>query len=67
MSHLNQEIVDEIKILKASIKQYKQQLKKPAWKYTFDKENSHDIAKRIIANAEKKLQEINVAWGLNNV
>jgi len=58
MSHLDQEIVDAIKILKASIKQYEQQLKRPAWKYTFDKEDSHDIAKRIIAREKKQLDEL---------
>jgi len=58
MSHLDQEIVDAIKILKASIKQYEQQLKRPVWKYTFDKEDSHDIAKRIIAREKKELNEL---------
>ena len=58
MRHIYKEIVDAIKILKASIKQYEQQLKRPVWKYTFDKEDSHDIAKRIIARDKKELKKI---------
>ena len=55
MSHPDKEILDAIKLLKASIKQYEQQLKRPAWKYTFDKEDSHDIAKRVIAREKHQL------------
>lgn len=58
VEQMNQEIVDAIEILKSSIKQYEQQLKGPAWKYTFDKEDSHDIARRIIASNKKQLNEL---------
>ena len=44
---------EEIKNLIESIEHYRVQLKRPVWKYTFDKEDSHDIAKRIIAREKK--------------
>ena len=49
---------EEINRLKASIKHYQDELKKPAWKYTFGKEDSHDIAKRIIKQSEERIKEI---------
>ena len=55
---MDKEYVDELKQLNAAISHYKNQLRKPAWKYTFDKENSHDIARRMIANNEKTRKEI---------
>ena len=55
---MDKETLDEVNILKASIKHYEQQLKRPAWKYTFDKEDSHDIAKRIVDRDKKKLKKI---------
>ena len=55
---MDKETLDEVNILKASIKHYEQQLKRPAWKYTFDKEDSHDIAKRIFDRDKKKLKKI---------
>ena len=55
---MDKEYVDELKQLNASIRHYKNQLKKPAWKYTFGKEDSHQIARRMIANNEKKRKEI---------
>ena len=65
MSHLNmekkimhEEHKEEINRLKASIKHYQDELKKPAWKYTFGKEDSHQIARRMIANNEKTRKEI---------
>ena len=50
---MDKEHIDQLKQLEASTRHYKNQLKKPVWKYTFDKENSHDIARRMIANNEK--------------
>ena len=55
---MDKEHEDELKQLNASTSHYKKQLKKPAWKYIFDKEDSHDIAKRMIANNEKRIKEI---------
>ena len=49
---------EELLNLKLKINNYKDALKKPAWKYTFGKEDSHDIAKRMIANNEKRIKEI---------
>ena len=57
-NNMDKETLDEVNILKASIKHYEQQLKRPAWKYTFDKEDSHDIAKRIVDRDKKKLKKI---------
>jgi hypothetical protein len=65
MSHLNmekkimhEEHKEEINRLKASIKHYQDELKKPAWKYTFGKEDSHDIAKRIISRDKEELKKL---------
>jgi len=55
---MHEEHKTEINRLKASIKHYEGALKKPAWKYTFDKEDSHDIAKRVIARDKKELEEL---------
>ena len=55
---MDKEHIDKLKQLEASTRHYKNQLKKPVWKYTFDKENSHDIARRMIANNEKTRKEI---------
>ena len=55
---MHEEHKEEIKMLKASIKHYKAELKRPAWKYTFDKENSHDIAKRIIVRDKEELKKL---------
>jgi|TARA_R100000231_G_scaffold66698_1_gene53440 hypothetical protein len=55
---MDKEYVDELKQLNAAISHYKNQLRKPAWKYTFDNENSHDIARRVIARKEKRIKEI---------
>ena len=57
-NNMDKETLDEVNILKASIKHYEQQLKRPAWKYTFDKEDSHDIAKRIVDRDKKELKKI---------
>ena len=59
---MDKETLDEVNILKASIKSYEQQLKRLAWKYTFDKEDSHDIAKRVIARDKKELEKILNDW-----
>ena len=61
-AEMDKETLDEVNILKASIKHYEQQLKRPAWKYTFDKEDSHDIAKRVIAKDKKELEKILNDW-----
>ena len=55
---MDKEHIDQLKQLQASTNHYKNQLKKRPWKYTFDKENSHDIARRMIANNEKTRKEI---------
>mgnify|MGYP003108412754 CR=1 FL=1 len=55
---MEKEHKDELKQLNVSTDHYKQQLKKPAWKYIFDHESSHDIAKRMIDNNEKRIKEI---------
>ena len=55
---MDKEYVDELKQLDASIRHYKNQLKKRPWKYTFDKEDSHQIARRVIAIKEKRIKEI---------
>ena len=49
---------EELLNLKLKINNYKDALKKPAWKYTFDKENSHDIAKRIISRDKEELKKL---------
>ncbi len=64
MSHLtmennmDKETLYEVNILKASIKNYEQQLKEPPFKFIFGEEDSHDIAKRIIARDKKELKKI---------
>ena len=55
---MDKEHKDQLKQLEASPNHYKNQLKKPAWKYTFGKEDSHQIARRMIANNEKTRKEI---------
>ena len=55
---MDKEHIDQLKQLEASTRHYKNQLKKPAWKYTFGKEDSHDIAKRIIKQSEERIKEI---------
>ena len=55
---MHEEHKEEINRLKASIKHYQDELQKPAWKYTFDKEDSHQIARRMIANNQQRLEEI---------
>ena len=55
---IDKEHKDQLKQLEASTNHYKNQLKKPAWKYTFGKEDSHDIAKRIIKQSEERIKEI---------
>ena len=47
---------EELLNLKLKINNYKDALKKPAWKYTFGKEDSHDIAKRIIKQSEERIK-----------
>ena len=49
---------EELLNLKLKINNYKDALKKPAWKYTFGKEDSYQIARRMIANNEKTRKEI---------
>ena len=49
---------EEIKNLIDSIEHYQAELKRPAWKYTFDLENSHQRAKRIIARDKKQLKRL---------
>ena len=49
---------EELLNLKLKINNYKDALKKPAWKYTFGKEDSHDIAKRIISRDKEELKKL---------
>ena len=58
MTKIHDEHKTEINRLKESIKHYKQELKKPAWKYIFSNETSHQIAKRMIETNEKELKEL---------
>ena len=55
---MDKEHIDQLKQLEASTRHYKNQLKKRPWKYTFDKEDSHQIARRVIAIKEKRIKEI---------
>ena len=55
---MDKEYVDELKQLDASIRHYKKQLKAKPFKLYFDKEDSHDIARRVIAIKEKRIKEI---------
>ena len=55
---MDKEYVDELKQLNAAIRHYKKQLKAKPFKFYFSKEDSHDIAKRMIANNEKTRKEI---------
>ena len=55
---MHEEHKEEIKMLEASIKHYKAELKRPAWKYIFSNENSHQIAERLIASYTKQLEEL---------
>ena len=55
---MDKEYVDELKQLNASTRHYKKQLKAKPWKYFFSKEDSHDIARRMIANNEERVKEI---------
>ena len=57
-NNMDKETLYEVNILKASIKSYEQQLKKPPFKFIFGEEDSHDIAKRIIARDKKELKKI---------
>ena len=64
MSHLREEKKMEeehkalIKHYKSIIEHYKSELKRPVWKYTFGKEDSHIIAKRVIKNSEEEIKDI---------
>ena len=55
---MDKEHVDEIKQLNASTRHYKKELKAKPFKFYFSKEDSHDIARRMIANNEKRVKEI---------
>ena len=55
---MHEEHKEEIKLLKASIKHYESELKRPAWKYTFDLENSHQRARRVISRDKKQLKRL---------
>ena len=55
---MHEEHKEEIKLLKASIKHYEAELKRPSWKYTYDLENSHQRARRIIARDKKQLKRL---------
>ena len=55
---MDKEHIDQLKQLQASTNHYKNQLKRPPWKYFFGKEDSHQIARRMIANNKKRMKEI---------
>ena len=55
---MDKEHVDELKQLSASNRHYNQQLKVKPFKFYFSKEDSHDIARRIIARNEERVKEI---------
>ena len=61
---IDQEDRDEINRLKASIEHYEADLKRPAFKFFFGVEDSHDIARRRIAADKKELEAIELAWGI---
>jgi hypothetical protein len=56
--NMDKETLDEVNILKASIKKYEDDLKRPPFKFIFGKEDSHDIAKRVITRDKKELEKI---------
>ena len=60
---MDKEFVDELKQLNASTRHYKKQLKAKPFKFYFSKEDSHDIARRMIANNEKRVKEIKSLFG----
>jgi|TARA_Y100000004_G_scaffold4906_1_gene5863 uncharacterized protein YlaI len=55
---MDKEYVDELKQLNAAISHYKKQLKAKPFKFYFSKEDSHDIAKRMIADKQERVKEI---------
>ena len=55
---MDKEYVDELKQLNAAIRHYKKQLKAQPFKFYFSKEDSHDIARRVIAEKQKRVEEI---------
>ena len=55
---MDKEHVDELKQLSASNRHYNQQLKVKPFKFYFSKEASHDIARRVIAEKQKRVEEI---------
>ena len=55
---MDKEYVDELKQLNAAIRHYKKQLKAKPFKFYFSKEDSHDIARRMIARNEERVKEI---------
>ena len=55
---MDKEHVDELKQLSASTRHYNQQLKAKPFKFYFSKEDSHDIARRVIAEKQKRVEEI---------
>ncbi len=58
MKIMDKEYVDELKQLNAAISHYKKQLKAKPFKFYFSKEDSHDIAKRMIADKQERVKEI---------
>jgi len=55
---MHPEIKEEIKSLKASIAHYESELKRPAWNYKFDKEDSHTRARRLIQVKKEQLAQL---------
>ena len=61
---IDQETKDRVSLLKANIKHYEGDLKRPPLKFIFGSEDTHDIANRRLASYKKELKEIEDAWGI---
>jgi uncharacterized protein YlaI len=59
---MHEEHKTEIKDLKNTIKHYKDVLKNKPFRYFFDKENTHDIARRIIKRSKKEIKNIESSY-----
>jgi len=60
------EIKSEVNQLKSSIKHYKNDLKRPVFKF-FSGENSHQIAKRLVKNYSDDLLKIAKSLGMSGL
>ena len=60
------EIKSEVNQLKSSIKKYKDDLKRPVFKF-FSGENSHQIAKRLVKNYSRDLLAVAKSLGMTGL